>query len=185
MKRIIAVTVGPLSAVMLVACADKSPVAPTTRPAPRATVTEGTTTSLAQPVAGSYALGFFINGPSGLQPVSSLPVLSQELILGAHVESSSGAPAQSGAVAFEYCSYKGRPPNDITRADEAPSAACASGLATWKSLPATLTVDPVGNAYLNFGIVQIPRTVGFRFRYTSRGSGIANAVSAPADFTWV
>jgi hypothetical protein len=183
-RRIIALTAATLISIAFVACSGKSPAAPTAEPAPSLGVAEGVT-RLSPSVAGSYALGFFVSGPNGFQPVSSLPVLSQELILGAHVQSSSGAPAQSGAVAFEYCSYKGLPPNDIMRADEAPSAACASGVARWKSLPATLTVDASGNAYLNFGIVQIPRTVGFRFRYTGRGSGIANAVSAPADFTWV
>jgi hypothetical protein len=147
-------------------------------------VTEGVG-AMAQPIEGSYELGFFRSGPNGLEPVSSLPVLSDELVLGAHVENNVGTAAQGGAVTFEYCSYKGLPPNDITRADEAPSAACASGLAVWKSLPANVRVNASGDAYLTFGIVQIPRTIGFRFRYIGRGSGVANGVSLPADFTWV
>jgi hypothetical protein len=101
--------------------------------------------------------------------VTSLPVLSEELILGAHIEISPGIPAQQGSVAFQYCSFKGLPPGDITRADEAPSAACAGGLAVWKSL-ATVPIDESGNAFLTFGIVQIPRTVGFVFGTKGRGA---------------
>src|SRR5437667_7607763 len=105
-----------------------------------------------QPVTGSYQLSFFKSGPSGLEPVSSLPVLNDELILGAHVEDQSGSPAQRGMVIFQYCSLKGLPPNDITRADEAPSQNCEDGSATWANL-GSASVDASGNAYLNFGVV--------------------------------
>ena len=136
----------------------------------------------ASAVAGSYQLSFVT---SGLQPVTSLPVSSAELALKAHVaEAATGLPAQGGTVTFEYCSLKGGPPNDITRADEAPLEACASGDASWARL-GSVTVNTSGDAYLNFGIVQIPRTVGFRFRYSGQRSGIASGVSAPANFTWV
>jgi hypothetical protein len=141
----------------------------------------------AQPVPGAYELSFFkFENLVGLIPVSSLsvctPSVCEELILGAHVEEqSSGLPAQGGAVIFQYCSL---PPSDITRADEAPTAACDSGLATWKDLHALLKVNESGDAFLDFGIVLIPRTVGFRFRYIGQGSGIANGVSLPKDFTW-
>jgi len=188
--RTIAFIVATLATVALVACTGQSPVAPS----PAATESLAASVApneshnvspLAHSVAGSYELGFFTSGPTGLEPVQGpLPVSSVELVLGAHVENAVGAPAQKGAVSFQYCSYRGLPPNDITRADEAPSAACASGEATWKNL-GRIGVDASGNAYLNFGIVQIPRTVGFRFQYSGQGSGIANAVSAPADFTWV
>jgi len=46
--------------------------------------------------------------------------MSQELILAAHVTDAAGNAATSGTIAFDYCSYKGLPPNDITRADQAP-----------------------------------------------------------------
>lgn len=85
---------------------------------------------------------------------------------------------------FQYCSLKGFPLNDITRADEAPSSACTTGAGKWANL-ATLPVDVSGNAYLDFGIVLIPRTIGFRFRYAGQRSGIANGTSDPRDFTWV
>jgi hypothetical protein len=38
---------------------------------------------------------------------------------------------------------------------------------------------------MNFGIVLIPRTVGFRFTFSGKRSGIASGVSEPRDFTWV
>jgi hypothetical protein len=105
-------------------------------------------------------------------------------VSGANVADGFGAPAQGGLVTFQYCSYKGGPPNDINRADEAPSAACATREASWANL-VSVPVNASGDAYMNFGFVQIPRTVGFRFKYTGQGSGIANGVSAPSDFTWV
>lgn len=159
----------------LIACSDKSPVAPN---AGRGLTPD--IAALARSASGSFQLSFFANG---LVPVSSLPVF-QELILGAHVSDGSGAPAQGGSVTFQYCSLKGGPPNDINRADEAPSAACATRDASWANL-ISVPVNTSGNAYMNFGFAQIPRTVGFRFKYSGQGTGIANGVSAPADFTWV
>ena len=157
----------------LLACSDRSPVSPNrdvSRPADARAVA----------VTGSYELSFYTHG---LVPVTSLTVF-QELILGAHVATASGIPAQRGSVTFQYCSLRGLPSNDINRPDEAPSAACATGDAAWSQL-ITVPVDASGNAYMNFGFVSIPRTVGFRFRYTGQGSGIPNGVSAPQDFTWV
>src|SRR5215813_6832539 len=66
----------------------------------------GATALAGQAVPGSYELSFFVNGPQGLQPVSSLPVCSpsacEELILKAHVtEESSGLAAQAGLVTFQ------------------------------------------------------------------------------------
>jgi hypothetical protein len=163
-----------VGAVASLACSDQTPVGPVSPNAPADVRIAGNA------AIGSFQLSFFTNG---LVPVSSLPVF-QELILGAHVTDASGAPAQGGSVTFQYCSLKGGPPNDINRADEAPSAACATRDATWANLLG-VPVDASGNAYMNFGLVQIPRTVGFRFKYTGQGSGIANGTSAPSDFTWV
>lgn len=176
--------VAVLAAGAFVACSDQSPVAPGATPDG-----VGDLSLLSQPVPGTLELSFFKNGPSGLEPVSSLPVcivgsVCEELILGAHVEAS-GVPPQRGAVIFQYCSFKGLPPNDIERADEAPMAACESGSATWANLPPSVPVNASGDAYRDFGLVRIPRTVGFRFRYLGQGSGIANGVSTPPeDFTW-
>jgi hypothetical protein len=144
----------------------------------------------AQAVPGSYELSFHVLRNGSLEPVSSLAVSSEELILMAQVEDSARVPAQAGAATFEYCSFKGLPPNDITRPDEAPKEACDAGLARWARLT-TVKLDAgtcpgfgAGSACMNFGIVQIPRTVGFRFRYTGQGSGIASGVSAEINFTW-
>jgi len=45
---------------------------------------------------------------------------------------------------------------------------------------------PLGAGYacMNFGIVRIPRDVGFRFRYSSQGSGVASGISEARNFTW-
>ena len=160
--------------VATLACSELSPVGPSGVPdaGREANV-------LAQTVAGCYGLSFF---NSGLQPVSTL-VVFQELVLKAHIDNCSGNPAQRGSVTFQYCSLKGGPPNDITRADEAPMAACATGQGSWSRLT-TVPVNASGDALMNFGFVRIPRTIGFRFKYAAQGTGIASGVSAPADFTW-
>lgn len=135
--------------------------------------------SRASAVTGSYVLSFV---DRFRQPITTLVVRTDELILKAHVDDGAGNAAQKGSVSFQYCGYKG-PAGDITRPDEAPSSECASGAATWKQLW-SLNVDAAGNAYLDFGLVQIPRTVGFRFKYSSQGSNIASGMSVPQDFTW-
>jgi len=137
----------------------------------------------AQSIAGVYDLAFYIISGGSFQPVSTLPVLSSALILGAHVADQFGTPAQRGTVTFQYCSLKGLPPGDINRADEAPSANCADGSATWANL-GSAPVDTAGNAAFNFGFVQIPRTVGFRCRYNAQGGSIASGNCQPRDFTW-
>jgi hypothetical protein len=182
-RKLACLVVAAFTAGALAACSDQSPVAPGA-----AFDDADTPRLLSQSVPGTYELSFFKSGLSGLEPVSSLTVCAagsvcEELILGAHVEAS-GVPAQSGTVIFQYCSYKGLPPNDVARADEAPSAACENGSASWANLPPGVPVNASGDAYRDFGLVMIPRTVGFRFRYLGQGSGIANGVSAPEDFTW-
>jgi hypothetical protein len=141
-----------------VACSDTSPVASgTTEPS-----------FLSAPEPGSYDLGFLWNGI--------------ELTLLAHVEDAAGTPATGGAVVFQYCSYKGLPPNDITQPDEAPSSACADGSGTWVTL-ARVVVNGSGDAALNFGAITVVNVIGFRYRYVGQGSGIANGTSEPEDWT--
>jgi len=188
-RTVMGFLVAVVTAVTLIGCSRQSPVAPSaaisSSESNAGPNTSAAATPLAQPAPGSFELSFFINGPTGLQPVTSLTVLSDELILGAHVANGSGTAATGGSVTFQYCSFKGLPPNDITRADEAPSSACDSGSAVWKNL-GTVKVNGSGDAFITFGIVQIPRTVGFRFRYAAQGSGIANGVlQPPKDFTWL
>jgi hypothetical protein len=38
---------------------------------------------------------------------------------------------------------------------------------------------------VDLGAVANPSTVGFRFKYVSQGSGIADGISAPKDVTWL
>jgi hypothetical protein len=169
----------------LAGCSNATPVAPASAPGSAGELS-------AKPSAGPpgvYNLTFMARVDGTLQEVTSLPVLSTELILKASVMSSTGTAAQAGTVTFEYCSYKGRPPNDITRADEAPKEACDQGTATWarlRSLYASSTCpgpDP-GYACAGFGLVRIPRDVGFRFRYSSQGSEIPSGTSPARNFTW-
>jgi hypothetical protein len=134
-----------------------------------------------QRTPGSYELSFF---DSRLQPVSCLVVNGPDLVLRAHVADQSGAPATTGRITFQYCSLQGLPPNDINRPDEAPSSACdLDHTGKWADLRSD-PVDPSGDALFDFGLVKIPRTVGFRFRYSSQGGSIASGTSASEDFTW-
>ena len=140
-------------------------------------------------VPGVYDLSFRVFRNGVFEPVSSLPVLSQEMILMAHVEDASGNPAQNGTVTFEYCSYRGRPPGDIENADEAPKEACDAGTATWDRLGrasiGTCLGHPLpGTTCAFFGVVQIPRDVGFRFKYAGRRGGVDSGMSGAANFTW-
>jgi hypothetical protein len=179
-RNLASLTLSVLAAGAVVACSDQSPVTP--GPTPDGLRGPGL---LSRPIRGSYDLSFV----SGGQEVSSLPVCTEsvceELGLNASVDDVSGVPAETGSVIFEYCSFKGLPPNDIQRADEAPREACENGEGTWAHL-ITVKVDASGNIpVVSFGVVFIARTVGFRFRYLGQGSGIANGVSEPENFTWV
>jgi hypothetical protein len=179
----------------LAACAGQSPAAPSAQALGPIVASspsgDGPSVQAVRADPGVYALSFHARLGGVWQEVSSLTVLSQELFLRASVTDSSGVPAQQGSVAFEYCSYKKLPPNDITRADEAPAAACDQGLASWKRLTSSSisagscppSLD--GSACAFFGVVRIPRDVGFRFRYSPQGSSIAAGTSEERDFTWV
>ena len=184
-----------LAAGSLAACSGQLPAAPSPQALGPLVASwppgDGPSVQGSRGVSGVYALSFHARIGGIWQDVSSLTVLSQELILRAVVTDSSGVPAQQGSVAFEYCSYKKLPPNDITRADEAPAAACDQGLASLKRLASwsisagTCPPPTPGSACLNFGLVRIPRDVGFRFRYSPQGGSIAAGMSAERDFTWV
>lgn len=140
---------------------------------------------------GVYDLSFAVFHNGVYTEVSTLPVKSDELILKAYITDSAGQPAQKGTVTFQYCSYKKGPSNDIDRPDEAPKEACADGSADWARLASKSVTEGscpllgIGFACVNFGVVQIPRTVGFRIRYEPQGSGITAGTSEPENFTWV
>jgi hypothetical protein len=164
------------------ACATDLPVSPTRRAAEQVPAgASGDVATMVRAPEGIYQLSFL---DRNLQPIASLSAGDGELILGAHVSDRNGDAARRGRVVFQYCSLRGLPPNDITRPDEASSAACETGSGTWATLTG-VELNASGDAYVNFGVVLIPRTVGFRFRYVAQGSGIASGETDPADFTWV
>jgi hypothetical protein len=187
MTRITTSIVALITASSFAACSGaQSPAAPDSA----AAATDSLNAKASAAVPGLYDLTFNTYRKGAYTEVSSLSVRSQELILKAHVTDSTGAPAKKGAVTFEYCSYTGGPSNDITQPDEAPKEACDAGTATWARLE-SMSVDSgrcptlgVGYACSVFGIVRIPRAVGFRFRYNAQGSGIAAGTSETKNFTW-
>ena len=173
-----------LCASSLIACSNQSPVSP------GGVAASGSLDAKpSSGVPGVYALSFFARVNGAYQEVSTLPVLTAALILKAQVTDLSGNPATLGTVTFEYCSYGGRP-NNIAEADEAPKEACEQGLAKWARVQ-SLTIDGVGcsslgggSACSDFGVVRIPRTVGFRFRYAPQRSSIAAGTSPARNFVW-
>jgi|SRR6186997_883733 hypothetical protein len=181
-KLIVAV----VGAAALAACSGRSPAAPSAS----SIASDAVSAKGGGSAPGVYDLSFNVFSQRTYELVASLRVRSQELILMAHVTDGSGAAAQKGTATFEYCSYKGLPPGDTTRADEAPKEACEQGTAAWARL-GSFAVDArscpllgVGYACVNFGIVGIPRTVGFRFRYGSGGSAVASGISPARNFLW-
>ena len=90
---------------------------------------------------------------------------------------------------FEYCSYGGRP-NNIENADEAPLSACQDGTADWRRLGSSRLDDnsctglDAGYTCHFFGVVRIPRSIGFRFRDVPQGGLIDEGGSAEMEFTW-
>lgn len=121
-------------------------------------------------------------------PVTTLPVEDAELYLKAEIVSASG-PADRGSVVFEYCSFGG-PRHDVSSADEAPAAVCESGEGRWVRLNGVRISESFcpdgapGTACAFYGVVAMPRTVGFRFTYRSQGGDIADGESQPLDFLW-
>lgn len=128
---------------------------------------------------GFYDLSF--QTYSGV-PVTSLP-FGNGVVLKAHVTDAARLPAQGGTVTFQYCSLKGRPPGDVTRIDEAPASACATGAARWRSL-GTARVDLNGSASYSFPPVNFTPAIGFRFKFSEQNSGIGSGESAATDFYW-
>jgi hypothetical protein len=141
----------------------------------------------AQPVPGNYVISFLSNGA----PISSTLPVGEELVLKAHVTDSSNVDAQLGAVAFQVCSRKGG--RSLIKLDPGPSSDCdVDGTGTWVHLytakvNAGLCPEEEGPGFVcvNWGFISSPRTIGFRFRYTGQGSGIANGISQPKDASWV
>src|SRR5262249_46311154 len=104
-RTITRLVVAALSAVTVLGCSRQSAVAPAVvadSSDPDAAAAATPVTASAQSTPGTYDLGFFVNGPGGFTPVTTLPVLSNELILGGHVTNGAGTPATRGSVTFQY-----------------------------------------------------------------------------------
>jgi hypothetical protein len=176
-----------LAVVSFAACSNGSPTAPSA---------EGILSAARGGVSsapGVYELSFLEQVGGVWTEVETLPVL-REVLVRAYVSDSTGQPATAGSVTIQYCSYGGVK-NDIHRADEAPMEACSAGTATWVRLMSRSVTagacpdfgagfDQPGYVCVNFGIVTIPRTVGFRAVYQPRSSGIAGGTTAAENFTW-
>jgi hypothetical protein len=146
--------------------------------------TAGSASPLAQGLPGTYTLSFVDNN---LQVVSTLPV-GHELVLRADVASSAG-PALRGSVQFQVCGTGG---HSLQRLDPVPFSECDSGgsanwipITTFSVAAGTCPGTGPGSACVNWGSVTHPRTIGFRFKYVSQGSGVQSGQSLPADFSWV
>jgi len=101
-------------------------------------------------------------------------------VLDAFVLDAFGAPATSGAAVFYYCSIRGNP---------APSETCLTGGGRWARYGSVGIIDigpNQGHALMTFSESQPSgTTIGFSFRYSGQGSGIASAPSDNvADYTW-
>ena len=156
--------VGALAPFTMVACADESPVAPHATPTDvryatiPARATEGTL----------YQLSVYATtGGTGA-------------VLDAYVLDASGAPATSGTAVFSYCSFRGNP---------APSETCLTGGGRWARYGSAGIIrcwSELGTR--TDGLHQSQpsgSTIGFSFRYSSQGSGIASAPGDNvADYTW-
>lgn len=152
-----------LAACACVAWLVQSPVAASATPDTSPHVTMAT-----RSVAGTYTMLF-------RPTISGLGVT-----LDAYVTDASGAPAQAGAATFEVCSLQGTP---------APHAICDGGSGSWKRYGTSgfiFSPSPLaGHALLAYtGAPAAGTIIGFRFRYSGRGSGIADGVSASVDHTF-
>jgi hypothetical protein len=153
--RLAAFAYAVFASLALAGCSNQSPVAPSDDRVP----------SFAQGASGTYVLTVVVAG-LGAQ-------------LQAYVTDASGTPAQTGTAVFQYCRSRGAP---------APAAECTSGLGRWAFWGrAGIIADGQfeGYALMAYHLAPAPgTTIGFRFRYSGQGSGIANGTSLPVDFSW-
>ncbi len=157
--RFVALT---LAAAAAVACTEQSPVAPLEIPDDISRAVHG--------ASGTYVLTFFKETSTGLAPAADAEPVRTYLVLGSEVRDLSGNLINVGKVTYQYCWSNG---------DYAPSASCNSGSGSWRRQLAVTVGTKVG-----FGWCSTPRTIGFRFTFSGRGSGVADGVSQGRDFTW-
>lgn len=141
-----------LPSAVIAACADGVP----TEPAATAVPLDASPLA-ARPVDGNYDVEFLWSGGA--------------LTLVAHVRDAWNAAPAGGTVTFQYCSL-GRPVDDVTRPDEAPSSACETGEGRWVTL-SRVPLDAWGDATRWFGPVSVVTVIGFRVVYSPEGSGVA------------
>jgi hypothetical protein len=149
-----------LAAFSFIACSDQSPAAPEATP-------DGVE-HLGRPAEGTLFL-FTVYATTG----------GRGAVLDAYVLDASGNPATAGTAVFQYCSLQGAP---------APSAACDAGSGHWVRWGSAgfITSGALeGHALMAYDLAPPSgTTIGFRFRYLGKGSGIANDLSNSADYTW-
>jgi hypothetical protein len=155
------------TAIALVACSEQSPVAPIAGP-------DGAALARVSAAAGTYAISFLKETPTGLALALDAEPVGTYLVLKSEVRDAAGNLATSGSVKYEVCMSKG---------DYAPSAICESGGGSWRRLM-SMDIDPVGQL-AGFGYCTTPRAIGFRFTFSGRSSGIASGTSQSRDFTWL
>jgi hypothetical protein len=158
-QMIARIAVGSVTAIAIGACSEASPAGPS------ATSAEAPILA-ARAALGQYDLHFDYD---------------VELVLIATVRDAGGAPAEGGTAAFQYCST-GRPRGDETDPDETSSSECANGTGSWINLGRS-SVDADGQAHYVFGSISVVDVIGFRYKYTGQGSGIASFTTAGED--WV
>jgi hypothetical protein len=160
--------IAALAAILaLAACSERMPVAPTAGSVDTRVATQGAAT-------GSYVLSFLKETSTGLVAAADTEPVGTYLVLKSEVKDAFGNVAQSGSVTYEYCWSHG---------NYAPTAVCNSGAGSWRR-HMTMAIDPVGQLS-GFGSCSTPRSIGFRFTFAGRSSGIASGVSEARDFTWV
>ena len=149
----------------------------------------GASQSQAQGLPGTYQLSFC---------PGSILYVNEEVIFHAYVADSLGVPAMAGSVVFQICSRGGVRGGSGAGTDPQPSSACdIDGTAQWVRIYSPLKVrawagsclpclpNGTGNVCTGFGGVAHSRTIGFRFKYSAQGSGIANGISEAKDVTWL
>jgi hypothetical protein len=148
-----------------IACAERPPVAPAVE------VADAPALAARGDPAGVYTLRFLTEGSHLV--VESLPVY-QSMGLWAHVTDAAGQPVTRGSVTLQYCAVGN---------DPAPASECAGGRGKW-AYHMSITLNANGDAFGYWGYCTRPRTIGFRFKYSAKGGGVADGTSAARDFTW-
>ena len=144
------------------ACSDQSPVAPGPAPGPALQVSP-----LAQPSEGEGDISFVTGSRSG------------QVILVAQVTDTEGNLAQGGVVIFEFCVLKGAVELGFPTTP-LPSAECQPGGSGRWVRAATV---PVVAGEASFSFCCVSSTIGFRFVYLGKGSGIRSFTILGEDYT--